>query len=240
MRSHFLRAVSKTSPPAFVGAVGNAAAQSQNYTINLASLSGGTDSSPSAGDLIVIVNGCTSSSTNLNSTGVVTSGFTQIGSRLDSNDTRTTSTWVSYKISDGTEASITVRGNGTGSSYGNAAVAHVWRNINQTTPLDVTTTTATGINTGRPNVPSVTPVTAGAIILGVGYGALATTAVALTAAGLSNVHTAEIGASSGGGAAIIAAYTAWTSGAYDMAQFGGGSTNNANSWGAAAVVLRPA
>lgn len=235
MRSHFLRATQR--PLIFVGSASAAQATNGTYTINVGSLTGGAASSPGAGDIIVICNGATATSDVTFQAGVVTSGFTQL-TALYADDTRDANMWVSYKIAAGSEGNITLNSNNTSNNLGNAAVAHVWRNINAT-PIDVTTTTATGTNSARPNVPSVTPVTAGAVILGFGYGTQGATSGAFTASGLSYVATGNVDAASGGASCIVAAFTGWTSGAYNMAAFTGGESSLSDSWCAAAVVLRP-
>lgn len=235
MRSHFLRAAQH--PLIFVGSASAALATVNTYNINVGSLTGGVASSPSAGDIIVICNGGTATSDVTFQSGVVTAGFTQLAA-LYADDTRDANMWVSYKIATGSEGNITVSGNNTSNNLGNAAVAHVWRNVSAT-PIDVTTTTATGINAARPNVPAVTPVTAGAVVLGFGYGTQGATSGAFAAAGLSYVRTANVDATSGGASCIVAAYTAWTSSAYNMAAFTGGESSLSDSWCAAAVVLRP-
>ncbi len=240
MRSHFLRA--KGSGLIYVGSATAAVLSSTNYTLNVGSLSGGIASSPAAGDLIVICNGLTWTSNISGNSGVVTSGFTQL-TALYSNDTRDAIMWVSYKIAAGNEGNITLRANGSDSTYASCGIAHVWRNVNQTTPIDVTTTTATGTNASRPNVPSVTPVTQGAVVLGCGYGTRANDGgAALTApSGVTEVVQAiNAATAAAGGAAVVAAYRSWMSGAYDMAAFTGGSSSTSDSWCAAAVVIRPA
>lgn len=238
MRSHFLRARSKGL--VYVGGASGASADPfATIDISLTGLTGGIASSPSAGDIIIVVNAISASADQ--ASGVTTAGYTELVD-IAGNDTYDANLSVSYKLSDGSETTVSVlTANENVSDYGAVGIVHVWRGVNQTTPIDVTTTTATAGNGGQPNVPSITPVTAGAVILGCGAGSGTNASIAfLTATGLNHVvserQTALISACVG----IIAAYTDWTSGAYDMAQFGGGSTSLSTSWAAAAVVLRPA
>lgn len=236
MRSHFLRAKSKGL--VYVGRAIESSGGNAAYSVGLTTLFGGVDSRPRSGDIIVVVTGF-SGSGNFNP-GVVTSGYTELCD-IAGDDTYDANLSVSYKISNGTETSLTVYSHDdTVDDYGGVAVVQVWRGVHQTTPIDVTTVTATGANTGRPNVPSITPVTAGAVILGCGLGTSSGAAINLTATGLDPVSAHNKDAIVSGCSGIIAAYTTWTSGAYDMAQFGGGSTSTSASWAAAAVVLRPA
>lgn len=236
MRSHFLRASRKGLT--YVGGASANTANQTEFTVSLTSLTGGVDTRPRSGDIIIVLNAFSASANQL--CGVTTAGYTELCD-IAGDDIYDANLSVSYKISNGAETSVAVTGaNEAADDYGSVGIVHVWRNVNQTTPIDVTTVTATAANTGRPDVPSITPVTAGAVILGCGSGSGAPTASSLTASGLSHVVALNQSAIFSANTAIIAAYTTWTSGAYDMAQFGGGSTSTSASWAAAAVVLRPA
>lgn len=244
MRSHFLRAISKSAGIQYVGGVtggtpGADSSTNNRVTLSLTSLTGGIASSVAANDLIVVVNGIASTE-NLNC-GVVDGGtYTEIAD-LYSDDTRDANMAFSYRVADGTETSVTVAGGGSFSSDPAIGIVQVWRGVNATTPLDVTSVTATGANTGRPDVPSITPTTSGCVILGMGVGTLNNSTTNLTASGLDDVlaknQYIQFSRCVSG---IIAAYKGWTSGAYDMAQFAGGSNNTADSWCSVAAVLRPA
>jgi len=235
MRSHFLRSYKR--PLIFVGrATAVSTADSGTFSLALNSLTGGIGSSPQSDDLIFVVNGVsTDFGTGYSFT--TPSGYTKIVDNRG-NDTNDAAQAVYYKKSAGNETSVTINATNT-TDMAAIGIAHVWRNINVGTPIDVTSTTAVGGDTGRPNVPSITPVTPGCVILGFGVGTLGTGSSALTASGLSNVVAATQPNVVSGVAGIIAAYTAWTTGAYDMPQFGGGSTSTAQSWASAAVVIRP-
>lgn len=236
--SHALRA--RKPAIQFVGyaTAGSTFAES-TFTVSLTSLTGGIGSSPAAGDLILVLNA--TSGPGDDNVGTITSGYTEIFD-LYANDTYDTNLSVSRKIAVGNETSVTVNSPASvveDNLAGAVGIVYVWRGVNTTTPLDVTSTTTTGINGGRPDVPAITPVTPGAIILGFGAGSIGSGTTALTASSMSNVAVATQAAGTYGVSAVAAAYTGWTSGVYDMAQFGGGSTSIQQSWCAGAVALRP-
>jgi hypothetical protein len=150
---------------------------------------------------------------------------------------------VSYKKMGGSPDTTVSIPAAAATTNGVSVTIHCFRGVDLTTPLDVTTTTASGINTGVPNAPSITPVTAGAWILVCGSAAVAAGAVFTNPAGLSTtanhfrsatITTTTNDANSGAGLK-----TDWTSGAFDPAAFGGSTTTNTGSWGAATVALRP-
>jgi hypothetical protein len=65
------------------------------------------------------------------------------------------------------DTTITFSQTGNADNAGTASIL-VFRNVDTTTPIDVTTTTATAANTVLANPPAITPTTAGAWII---YGA---------------------------------------------------------------------
>lgn len=244
MLSHFLRAAKKNSGIQYVGGVtggteGDDTATNNRVTLSLTGLTGGIGSSVAANDIIIVLNGTISTSDR--DIGPVTSGYTEIAD-LYSSDDRDANLSFAYKVADGTETSVVLTGGSGSSNNPSVGIVQVWRGVSTTTPLDVTSTTATGTNTGRPNVPSITPTTAGCVVLGMGVGTASDNTAVLTASGLSNVLAKNQGNPTSllNTNGIIAAYKDWTSGAYDMAQFGGGSNDFGDSWCAVAVVLRPA
>lgn len=202
-------------------------------TISLTDLTGGTDTSPLVGDLVIV--GYDSGSNTDRVTTINTSGYTSVAD-LYSNDSYDANLIAGYKrMSSTPDTSVQVSGTGS-SNDGGAVVVHVWRNVDPTTPMDVTPTTATGLNTGRPTPPAITPVTSGAVIVMIGGGGTQTPATYTSS--LDNfltqtrdsVYDAMIGIGS----------AAWTSGTYTPAQWGGGSNAAADSWAAVTMALRPA
>ncbi len=134
----------------------------------------------------------------------------------------------------------TTIGFGSLQSSGNNAglgIVFVYSGIDSVTPLDVTSTTATGIDSRHPNPPSITPVTSGAVIVAAGVGSAGVSAQACSnmPAMLSQTFSGNSWTGQGG----MAHKTDWTSGAFDPAVWTGGSDNNSDAWCAATVALRP-
>jgi hypothetical protein len=116
-------------------------------------------------------------------------------------------------------------------SSGVAAVVMVFRGVNTSTPLDTTTTTATG-GSGDPDCPSITTVTDGAFVVAVGC--LDDDAItSCTISGYSDVDFAGIVAIS----AMMAYKNVATAGAENPAAF---VTNGDDAWISFSVALRPA
>ena len=230
------------APISYVGgAAVTSAGSSANYSLSLTGLSGGSNTSVSAGDLIIVVTGIGSTALAQRDVGVVTTGYTEAITDLWSDDTYEATMAVSYKIADGTETSVTVLGTGSTTRFGGVAV-HVWRNVDPVIPFDVSPTTVTGTNTQYANAPATTPLTAGAVIVACGLGNSNNTTPFTAPSGMTNdVGCAATG--SGGGAKIsIASYSGWTSGSYNPPAWtdGGFSSDSTNSsWCAATLVLHP-
>jgi hypothetical protein len=201
------------------------------------SFSGGSNTTPSAGDLVVvtIVVGSAGRNPMIDLSAQGYTNLTQLNPNTASIDT---SLCVCYKIMGGTpDTTVTMP------STGNNADAQRWsiqcfRGVDATTPMDVTPVSATGINTTRADPAAITPVTAGAWIV-ICAGGAAATATALTFAALTNVLS---GATADTNDAVVGSgyYTAWTSGAYDPAASSTGSAvAAADSWAAYTLALRP-
>ena len=135
----------------FVGAVSSQAVNGGSASISLTSLSGGTNSSPQAGDLILVA---VSRATTASSTATLleTSGYTQI-ENLFSQSTYGVQAAIFYKISDGTETSIaSVASNFSNDS--SAIAAQVWRGASSTSTL-IASESLTSNTTGIPPTPSL-------------------------------------------------------------------------------------
>lgn len=208
------------------------------YSVSLTSLTGGIGSSAAAGDIVIVVTGW--ASTTDDNPGVTTAGYTELAD-LYSNDTNDANLSVSYKLMGGTpDTSVTVSGPNSATN-GGATVVHVWRGVHQTTPIDVTTTTASAqINGANANAPAITPVTAGAVVIACGGGTGPTTQAApsATPSGLFNQVAVNGDGSTRDFYAVVAS-AAWTSGALDPATWTAGTSSTSESWAAATVALRP-
>jgi len=210
--------------------------ESSPYDISLTTLTGGTDSSPSTGDIVVINWGVYRGS---NQTMTVnTSGYTQVAD-LYANDTTDTNLGCAYKIMGATPDTV-VNVNGSGAATGGAnAVIQVWRGVDVTTPMDATPTTATGVNTTYSQNPSITPVTSGAvIIIAAGNGTNSSLTVSTTPSGYSNML--EISYDPGYVSTNYIASKYWVSGTENPANWVMSATSTTSAWCAITMALRPA
>ena len=211
-----------------LGFIGTTATTTLSY-----GLTGGSDSTPSVGDLIIVAyaTGSTADRTlTLSST-----GFTSVAD-LYISDTYDTNLSVWYKIAtSGDLADVTVGQTFSTSDAGGVCV-QVWRGIDPNTPIDVTSTTATAANSGTPNPPDITPATTGAQIIVIGAYALNTGTV-LTASYASNF--AAVTAADTNDISIGMGSVTWTSGSYDPAAFGNASASTSASWAAVTMAIRP-
>ncbi len=204
-------------------------------TVTLTGLTGGSDTTPQAGD-IIIIGFSAGYNTNALSLTIVSSGYTTIGpvSGLDSYDTTLVG---GYKIMGSTpDAEVVVSGT-TDANAAGVVTIHVWRGVDASTPMDVAPVTDSDINGGQPTPPAITPVTSGAIIVMMGASAGGTTAGVFTS-GLSNFITryqTDTYRTAGG-----VGSENWTGGTHTPTQWGGNSTNVAYAWAAITLALRPA
>jgi len=208
-------------------------------SVDLTALTGGSNSSPSEGDLVVVIWGCGDTG-NLTMT-MNTSGY---DTPLDLYQTET---WdpnlgVASKFMGSTPDTTCVVNRSNNAAYGGAAVVQVWRGVDQTTRYDVTRTTATGSNASRFNPPAITPTTAGAVILAGGIGTQTTAGSAFTIPSGWNTYGISVksdGTTSDAGVAI-GSKTNWSSGAFDPAAVTGGTTGTSSGWIGVTIALRPA
>ena len=148
----------------FVGmATANGNGSTSGFTASLTALTGGSDTSPSEGDIVIATQARPSGSNNLASMSVSTSGYTEIASAW-ADDSRDSNIKQWYKIM-GATPDTAVSFSGTSSQDPRLAIALVFRGVDLTTPLDVTAETATGGDTSRPSPASITPSTSGSLIV---------------------------------------------------------------------------
>lgn len=208
-------------------------------TISLTDLTGGTGSSPSENDIVIVFYAIAYDGTPP-VLSVLTSGYTTIAN-IHANDTWDAGLLAAYKVmgsTPDTSVDVTFTG-GTPSEDARTAVVFVFRNVSMTTPIDVTTQTATGINSTQPNPPSITPVTSGAVIVACGAGCHQDEDnKAYSSSDLSPFLT--IGTSGYNTSTIGAGLKEWTSGAFNPAQFTySGTTSTSSSWAAVTIAIRP-
>lgn len=220
----------------FVGAaIGTTTNLVTTTNVPLTSLTGGIASSPSEGDIVIGVFGVVSANVNenMNITGFTELWDAYINSTVDSN------LYVGYKIMGATPDTNMECTCGTG-RYINIGIAHVWRGVDQSTPIDVSIVTASSTAPSTPpNPPSITPVTTGAVVIAVGHYA-EYDGDQLSAPELEN-FTEEFGPGGIRGAALAVGSLPWTGGALDPAVFTyAGGISSGHSWAAASLALRPA
>jgi hypothetical protein len=235
----FLRgATSASGPIEFVGGTVSSfsASSTPRYTYT-GSLSGGLASSASVGD-VVIACVCFKDATNRDIQ-CLTSGYTEVAD-LYANSINDSQMAVYFKVLSSPESDVQFN---LGVSTTSRAAIYVWRGVDQTNPLDVTTTSGTSSATGRPDAPSITTITDKAVVIAVGaaaYGGSPAEGQPLTApSGMTNFFTAPFFSSTTHGLGIASIYRP-LSGFYNPPAFGGGSTSNSNSFCAATIALRPA
>lgn len=137
----------------FIGSAENSAASGADVTLTF-------PAGVMAGDLVVVAYAIgDNDGVNFNMA-MITSGYTEVAD-LFSDDVQDSNLGVYYKRMTATpDTSATVDGLG-GADAAVTAVMMVFRGVDATTPIDVTTTTATGINTWDPDPPSIDWTTAG-------------------------------------------------------------------------------
>lgn len=219
------------------GQVGGRAGATSTSAVTYA-LTGGSNSTPQAGDLVIITV-VVASQARTPACAITTPATWTALTQINANGTTyDTSLNVSSKFMGGTpDTTFTLP------STGNVADAQrwtvqVWRGVDTGTPLDVAAVSASGTATGRPDPASITPTTSGAYVLICGGGAAATgaayTAPANYTTGFLTGATVDTN-----DAMVGSGYRAWTSGAEDPAAYTGGTTNAVDSWAAYTIALRP-
>lgn len=214
----------------YVGSA-EASGTSANYNVDLSGLS------LQEGDIIIVATGFVSTANG--DPGVGTAGYTEEAD-LYQNDTRDANFSINWKImTSSPDSSVSCNGSGSASN-GSVCVVHVWRGVDQGTPMDATVTTAQSNNASNPNSPSINPTTSGAVAISAGLGTMAAVDNAVTApTGYSN--QADISVDPGSAATVGIASKAWSgSGAEDPAAWTNFTTTTSDSWAAVTVALRPA
>jgi len=232
-------------PITYVGGVTGGRAGATNTTTQSlnGTLSGGSNTSPSAGDLVVVYcsvgTNVTYQATSQTISGNNNGAYDNLTFQSSADDYYSQSQ-LNYKIQGATvDTSITIP---SSANIRNAQrwVVHVFRGVDSATPLDVTSVPATGNNTGRPDPAGITPTTAGAWVVAY-YASSAGTGAAYTAPSelsgwLGDTTADTYDCMNGGGY-----YSSWTTGEYNpQAVTAGGTTNAADSWTAMTIALRPA
>lgn len=219
----------------FVGSVTGNYVGSGVTSLDLTALTGGIASTAIAGDLVIFVGGYADASTDHN-LAMATADYNEVAD-LHAIDTTDCGLGVFWKLMGGTP-DTTVQMSNTDGTTDMTGIAYVLRGVNQSSPIDTTTQTATGTSSVLADPPSITPVTAGALILAVGAGGHTAGEQTFTNAALSNLVNASRDGSNDSTIAI--GRIPWPGGAYNPAAFGFSTSDNvAYSWCAATLAIRP-
>lgn len=167
--------------------------------------------------------------------GITTSGYTKL-TELYADDTIDINLAVAWKRMGATPDTSVVCTNDGGVATALAGIAYVIRGVDTTTAFDVTTTTDTGIDSGIPDPPSITPTTAGSFIVIVGASTVNDVTITVPT-GYTN-HVAVSGDDQYDSRLAMAS-KAWTSGAEDPPPWTNWGTSTAHSWAAVTMALRP-
>ena len=231
-----------TAAPSGISLVGWAVATGDNdtnATLDLTALTGGSDTSPSSGDYVIVFG---AASSGVDSDVTISDGsYTALGTDIYQSDSFKVNTNVFAKVQTATpDTSVSINGanNNTG---GNAAVAVVLRGVDGTTQLDVAIQQTGSLNTALANAPTITPSTSGAWIIAGGGIAQDTTPGTFTGpANMTDYHQATSVGSSRGNVAWAAIKTDWSSGAFDPDALTGGDESTSYAFGAFTIAVRPA
>jgi hypothetical protein len=212
--------------------------ESNDIALN-SGLTGGIAAAVSDGDLVVAAYATGSTANRTLSITDGSTAYTLIGSELYSDDTYDTNLRVAYKFVSGD--TFTRFGTQGSLEDGGATAVYVFRGVNASSPLDVAAVTATAANSILANPPAITPVTAGAWVLGVGAGAYTGTPQTFSSSDLSGFSSIH-GRSTYTDCVLGIGYKDdWASGEFDPAAFTFSDSNSsANSWAALTIALRPA
>lgn len=220
----------------YVGGTSASNSSGSISSISLTSLTGGSNSSPSTGDIVII--SINNNDSSVGGTYPVISGYTSVA-ELNAQDSDETWSTTAYKIMTSTpDTSISFTVN---NSYGVTVVVQVWRGVDQINPIDVTTTTATGINSSQADPPSITPNTSGSVVLAIGHNAYGPSSIrqfTAVSSGYSNEIIVLCTAAIDRGSTAIGSKS-WTSGAEDPAAFTVNASGASSSWTAVTMVLKP-
>lgn len=199
------------------------------------SLSGGSASTPAAGDFVVIAYSI--GSTVARVPAVNTAGYTQL-TQLNAADTFDANLRVAYKRMGGTPDTTVQVGPTLATTDAGFVTIHVFRGVDPTTPLDVTHTTATAANSGTPNPPAITPANANNVIYVVGsngHGTTGTMTASYATAFLTGQNITPTNKTTMG-AGYVTGQSAGVS--YDPAVFTWSANVNTQGWCAYTLAIR--
>lgn len=229
----------------FVGSKSFNHASASTSSVSLTNLKdeANSDVSPAEGDIVLVGYASGSSTKTQPSAGWgVPSGYSAAHTQLWADDDAEVFAQVSYKLmSETPDTSVDIPAR-IGTSTSVAGTVMVFRNVNLSTPFDVTTTTNTGINGAVPDAPAITPVTDGALIVVFGSGSMDPISELGKPSNLSattNHFQQAKGPSSVFAVAAMGIYTEWSSGSFNPDTFTGGTSSASGARAAVTLALRP-
>lgn len=192
--------------------------------ISLTDLTGGLDTAPSAGDVVVIATGMSKDNVPPTS-GIVTAGYVAFASGSATDVYRCALQMAAKGMGATPDPSVSVVVPADSGAYCTVGI-EVWRDVVAVLDDQV----ASGSNYGRPNPPSITTPT-GNIIVAAGVAAGPSIPV-VTSSDLDNFESVASGSGTTGIGSKVS-----TGPAFDAAEFGGGDTSGNSSWVAIAAAL---
>jgi hypothetical protein len=201
--------------------------------LNIAFNLTGDESTPSAGDVVVLAIALGAAATTLMT---APSGYTQLA-MFAANDTYDSILYVGYKIMGSTPDTTFPIPSALSTANSQTALVYVWRGVDLDNPIDVTTTTAFGTNSRAANPPAITPTTVNSVIMAFGAAAHAGGGTILfTSSDLANFRS--LGANDTNDCSLGGGYFDWVSGTFDPAAFTISGSTTSDSWTAVTLVLR--
>jgi hypothetical protein len=194
---------------------------------------------PADNDFIIVSYSAGSAAVNLDLNATPPSGTYTERADLYQDDTSDSNFYVGTKVAvASTDTSLTLSA-GTAATQERTWIVEIWSGVDTATPMDVTVTTAGGINGGRPNPPSITPTTADTVVIATCSAAVLTGMVAFAQSGSELANFLSIAVTGGEESVAGSGSFAWTSGAFDPVAWVGSSTGTGACWNAVCLALRP-
>ena len=167
---------------------------------------------------------------------MVTAGYTELAD-LFADDTLEANLGVFRKVQGVTPDTTAVFDGHGGSADGVAAAVVVLSDVDTVTPEDTATTTATGINDGTPDPPSITTVTAGAWVIAIGGSSAED--VPTAPANYENLVTDLNAADAGKSSVMMATRLIASPTSENPGVFGNIVVDITDAWAAATIAVRP-
>ena len=221
----------------FVGgsAVGYAGSTFE-INVNITSLTGGLDTSPSEGDVVVAFISVGEYSYLVTGTANLPAGWTDITGEVSELDSHGCKFRAFYKIMGITpDTSFTIPGGTGNNNDAGAAGILCFRGAHQTTPI-YSYSTATGTDSSLPHPPSIIAAPTGSVLAISGANGMDSVQKITYLPDLDTGYIAHGG--DAGDTDLGVGTKEWTGSFYAPATFGG-STSTADCWCAASIVIQP-